>query len=73
MPDEFTIMVTVNVEDDDIMETDEMFFGRLREMAGDTIAKVIQSTATITIVDNDGKYAQELMELAEFGQSYCFK
>ena len=58
MPDEFTKTVTVNIEDDGMMENDKMFFGRLSRVPGDTTAIITQDTATITIVDDDGKYVQ---------------
>ena len=48
-PEEDTMTVTVNIVNDDIVEYNEMFFGRLS--ATDSLVQVTDGEATITIVD----------------------
>ena len=55
-PHEFMKTVTVNIEDDDIVEYNEMFFGRLSTT--DPLVQVTDGEATITIMDEvDSEYA----------------
>ena len=55
-PNEFTMTVTVTIGDDNIVEVNEMFFGRLTTT--DPLVQVTEGEATITILDEvDSTYA----------------
>ena len=50
------MMITVNIENDDIVEYNEMFFGRLTTT--DPLVNVTNGEANITILDEvDSEYA----------------
>lgn len=50
---QLSMMVTVSIQNDNTMEPDEIFFGRLRRLGtGDVL--ITQNRAEVTIVNDDG-------------------
>ena len=47
--------VTVTINEDSIVENDEVFTGNLRHVGEGTV-QIVEDEATVTIIDDDGKY-----------------